>query len=519
MLILFIVTSCSMNDTLRQLSTIESFVKEDSIVKAERMLNYIPKDLLHGDKETEAYYNLICMQIAVEKEVPISLNTINSVIDYYSSMTDNENLAMAYFCKSAEYYRRMDISQSLRFLLKCQSLSFHNDMVLKYKISRLLALINLSQGEYNIALGDAKRCSLYATQLKNRGKNAISKYLESVSYKKLGITDSFEICVRQYMPFIRYANSQYQGLMYAEMGLFYAERKEWDKADRCINEALEIKGKFQIHNVICDYYMRKEDYAKAEAILLHELDSASDCQTKCAMYHHLGVIYEAKNDYQSATYFLKLESLISDSLRKLRSITQVAALQKDYEKEELQKSNSRTISIIWLYIIIFVPILCIIIIVLSNRLSKRNKMLLSSESDIQRYIKDLTRLREYNKENEKEYKRKVKQMEKQLDSHTSTLSRGRKLYKGLSLNKFVEKRDVKSMDCVLSYYKLIAPDFFDYIESNYTMLTTQSKLILMLQHMGKTKDEIKTVLAVSDSSLRSYLTRIKKCEKQVHKTI
>lgn len=513
MLILFVVTSCSMNDTLRQLSTIESFVNEDSIGKAERMLNYISKDLLHGDREAETYYNLIRIQIAVEKEEPIALNKINNAIDYYSSMTDNRHLAVAYFCKSAEYYRRKNVSQSLQFLFKARSLSFHNDMVLQYKISKLMAQINLSQGEYSLALREAQQCSLYATQLKNIGNNAVSKYLESVSYKKLGIIDSFKICVRQYIPFVQYAKSQDQSLMFAEMGLFYAEQKEWDNADRYINKVLGMKGNTQIQNVICDYYIRKEDYDKAETILLNELDCTSDYQTKCISYHLLGVIYELKRDFQSATYFLKLESLMADSLRKFRNKSQVTTLQKNYEMEELQKSNTKTISFIWLYIIIFVLISCIIIIVLSNRLSIRNKMLQSSESDIQRYIKDLARLRESNKENEKEYKRKVKQMEKQLDSHTLTLSRGRKLYEGLSLNKFVEKRDIKSMDCVLSYYKLIAPDFFDYIESNYTMLTTQSKLILMLQHMGKTKEDIKELLAVSDSSLRSYLTRIKKCKK------
>ena len=60
-------------------------------------------------------------------------------------------------------------------------------------------------------------------------------------------------------------------------------------------------------------------------------------------------------------------------------------------------------------------------------------------------------------------------------------------------------------------YKVVDADFFIQMEHQYNNLTTQNLLILMLKHIGKSDDEISDLLCVSKGSLRSYMSRIKRC--------
>lgn len=66
----------------------------------------------------------------------------------------------------------------------------------------------------------------------------------------------------------------------------------------------------------------------------------------------------------------------------------------------------------------------------------------------------------------------------------------------------------------LCFLLIVDADFYKMLESTYDILTTQNRLILMLQHLGKSDEEIADILCISKGSMRSYLSRIRACKKQ-----
>ena len=81
-------------------------------------------------------------------------------------------------------------------------------------------------------------------------------------------------------------------------------------------------------------------------------------------------------------------------------------------------------------------------------------------------------------------------------------------------NGIIEKPNQRVMKQILAYYRIIAPDFFVCLESRYNTLTPQNQFILMLRDMGKSDNDICKLLGISAVSLRSYITRIKRCVKE-----
>lgn len=114
--------------------------------------------------------------------------------------------------------------------------------------------------------------------------------------------------------------------------------------------------------------------------------------------------------------------------------------------------------------------------------------------------------------------RKISQLKKQIETKQTDcfddIQEGKNLFDVLMQNRTLEKPNQKAMKQILAYYRTIAPDFFVALKSRYNTLTPQNQLILMLRDIGKSDMEICHLLGVSEVSLRSYATRIRKCLKE-----
>ena len=201
-----------------------------------------------------------------------------------------------------------------------------------------------------------------------------------------------------------------------------------------------------------------------------------------------------------------------DSLAEKNKVEGTKDIQHKFDNVEVEEraTENNLLAICICSCLGFLFIVAIIALVVMKR--RKDKELL--KADFKEYAEEIATLRKLNGDNKKELERLTKEMKKSMSDYIRSLSKGRRIYEGLALGKFVEKRDARAMEDVMAYYRIVDADFYKMLESSYDRLTTQNRLILMLQHLGKSDEEIADILCISKGSMRSYLSRIRACKKQ-----
>ena len=203
-----------------------------------------------------------------------------------------------------------------------------------------------------------------------------------------------------------------------------------------------------------------------------------------------------------------------DSLAEKNKMEGTKDIQYKFDNDEVEERTTKNnlLAIGICSCLCFLLIVAIIALVVMKR--RKDKELLKAKADFKEYAEEIATLRKLNGDNKKELERLTKEMKKSMSDYIRSLSKGRRIYEGLALGKFVEKRDARAMEDVMAYYRIVDADFYKMLESSYDRLTTQNRLILMLQHLGKSDEEIADILCISKGSMRSYLSRIRACKKQ-----
>ena len=262
------------------------------------------------------------------------------------------------------------------------------------------------------------------------------------------------------------------------------------------------------------YYSSTSDYITAENMYKKALLLSTKLKDKISAYHGLGNVMLAQNNPSQAANYFKKETEAMDSLAEKNRQEKVKDIQYEFDSENAKQSSIRKMSIfsyicVSLGCLLTFALLAILLIRRSN-----NHRIMQISGKIKTYAGEIAELKTLDSDNKREIERLTNEMRKSMDNYIKTITLGRRLYDGLSLGKFVEKRDSNAMKSLITFYKVVDPDFFEDVAARYDKLTTQNLLILMLQHLGKNNDEIAQLLNVSAVSMRSYLSRIKRCKKQ-----
>lgn len=114
-------------------------------------------------------------------------------------------------------------------------------------------------------------------------------------------------------------------------------------------------------------------------------------------------------------------------------------------------------------------------------------------------------------------KKKIKKLEKQLKEETQKnlnfKNSGEILYNHVVNNKPIAKWTTADMVNFIEYYRIINPDFVEDLDNNYNKLSPRYKIILILEDMKKSIDEIKIIMSFEETSYYSAKSRINGAKK------
>ena len=508
-LITFILFACRPGSAIQKLSYVDSLLVHDSINKAEKQLAVINEN---GMSQEELYYlKLLHIQILSRKYEPIPNGIIDSGIVYYEKYNDKAKLSELYYYKGGELYDRGNVSEGIVYFKKAEKLAEGGSLQVKYKIYSSLAFCNFVSENYHISLEYAKKSSKIAIDLRSPDRFLFSKYYESISFDMIGNHDSANICTKQYIPYIKYGTKEEQRVYFAEVCAYYITQNDTVKAQLYINKALELGEDPVVCGIAGAYYLWMKDYEKAEKMYQKKLKESVSLRHKAEALNGLGNVMKCQNNYDKASFFFNKEIDIMDSLAQQHQKENVKDIQYKADYKNVVINNTHKMSKMVYIFCILVGVLILIAVTFIVVYRKNNREIRSKKKELENYANEIAYLNKIKNDSNKEKKILIREMERKMDSYIKSVSHGHKLYEGVCLGKIVEKRDVRAMEDILTFYKVVDADFFNQMEHQYNNLTTQNLLILMLKHIGKSDDEISDLLCVSKGSLRSYMSRIKRC--------
>lgn len=513
-LILFI--SCSENKKSQELSNINEDLMHDSVDAALKKIQSIKPYELANEEEYN-YYNLLKIQIFSRKFQVVPSNLIDSCINFYKKIGDKDKLADAYYYKGGVLYDNKNIQEGVLLFKQAETLADNvgHNTLLQYKIYESLTFCNFESANYFEALLYAKKCVNAATRLKSPERYLFAKYYESISYNKLGKQDSADICTKQYIPYIKYGDKDIQRDCLAEVSAYYLNKKDTAKAEEFLQKAFQLGYNPLVCGIAGMYYMAIKDNEKAESMYKKMLTLTTNMKYHVIAYHYLGQIKDLQNNFKEASFYYNKETEANNMLIAQRQEESTMRIQSTFEKSSTANSNTRRLSIIS-YLCMGLGgllVMTVVVAIVMNR--HKSRRLRQAGRDLEASANEIADLQRLNGNNQKEIGKLKRNMDKNIENYVKQLSHGRRLYEGLALGKFIEKRDSKAMKNLIAYYRIVDSEFFESVDREYEKLTTQNVLILMLRHIGKSDADIAELLGVSDSSMRSYNHRIRESRKDI----
>ena len=129
----------------------------------------------------------------------------------------------------------------------------------------------------------------------------------------------------------------------------------------------------------------------------------------------------------------------------------------------------------------------------------------------------LAALQSENDENKQEIKRleavkaEVEEESKRLlGKEVQTIRKGIQLYEMLMNNEKVQTWTSADYEAITIFFEVSNPDAMKKIRQKYGRPTTRNMLYLILVNMGKTNEEICTIMSLNSSSLRTINYRLRK---------
>jgi tetratricopeptide (TPR) repeat protein len=520
----FLTTNCSQkSETYRLLERIDSLLLELNMDDTATML------LKSIDLQTQAdsaYFNIL--QAAADYDQNRSIkdtNSLNFSIVYYTSNYDNQKLAYAYYYKAIYYICLNKYNENVVFLLKKaeQHAENTNDLRLLNRIYAVLSIVNAVLGEIDESLKYSNKECYTAKKLNDNYCLAYALMSRAITFKAINCSDSSEHYIIQCKTLADNIDGADKALLYNYLGECFMQENT-AAAKEYFLKALKYQSLTDAYANLAKIYYDDNQYELAEKYCDSALINTSIIVRNQIFTLMAEKSYEKKNleKYKEATDKL-INSLKDEMAYSERS--KILELQKkfDYEKQQTEYEK-----MFWLLCTIICCLIggCTFVFIwhqlrvqkIVNReleLENTNSLLYNEISILNSKIADCKN-QLFVQNNNVSVQANVNTID-QLNAQLSELStkmlvymeNGQQIFKLMEQNCSIIKHNKYWADCVF-YFSSKNPEQ-NHIFDGYNGLTINDRIFIIIdRYMKKTDDEIASILSVSQVTVRTHRSKIKK---------
>ena len=139
---------------------------------------------------------------------------------------------------------------------------------------------------------------------------------------------------------------------------------------------------------------------------------------------------------------------------------------------------------------------------------KAKKELAESKIQLDAYTKKAAELESSGKASASEIKKLHDKINDLTHRHSGILAKGKELYEAIEAGSTTIRWSKEDFINYLEYYKLHDLPFVSEMENDYNRLSPKYIFFAVLEHQGRSDEDIQRIMGVSDSTLRSTRSRI-----------
>lgn len=538
---LFIV-SCSQNEIYSSLKTAEDIINDnpDSTLSILREIDY---EALK-DNQLKALYGLLYTSANIKKQkVPDNDSIMDYSIKIFEYNNDSYHLADSYYYKGMISYAKKQFEVSAQYLKKAESLSIeYGYSRITNKIYERLSYLNYITDNKALTLEYSKKYLNSSIELKDRTLISRAFVMVASSYAAVNLSDSAYYYLESGLRYIDGVDSVLKADILVDVGEMYYEKGDLDLSENNALQSDSIYPNPHAKMLLGKIEYQRGDRIKAKNYWDHAL-SINDVKVKKELYKIVANYYAETGNYDDAYVIsLKLDSL-NDTINISSKTVQEFQLKYDRAKSESELYQK----ILYALVIAFLASIGLLTFLrfhqrrvrsynsTINTLTNKNETYKSEiesfsekvnmyqheiglyvskvsnyEEEISKNIEKIKLLKTSDRSKQKEIDELKDNISTLYKSIMSELQKGYTIYEIIKNKKPIVHYSDEDLNSLVDFYKIINNKVFSGWLERYTPLSVRQYVFLILEDLGYDDYDIADVLGVSDTTVRSTRSRIKK---------
>ena len=502
------LTSCQHNNTLQQLKNIDSIASHGGDKSAMAMLENIAPMTL-DDQECVAYYWLLKYrtQIRLHKKID-SVEPLEQSITYYKKHKNKEKLARTYGYKAHVLQDLGDLRNASLALKNAEVIIADNpkEKELAFHIYTNLANINFNAKELDFALKYSKLALKTAYQSNNISNISYAFINMSSAYYAMNNKDSSSYYIRKCESLIKKIPAREQVAFYDNIGLFLIEKDDTSAIDYLM-KAYKIQPTPYTYRGLARIYYKKGEREKA----LEMWHKALKTDNMYLKEEILQALYDSQREeraYKEASETAMQIAELKDSIDQKEKEEDIRGLQEQFEQEQKRKSERHLFYVVVSAICILLSIATAISVYLLYRNTKGKKKLAETIQHLEGYRNRLKVMEQEGKTDSKEVERLNQKIAELQAKQGALLQNGRERYEEIEQGGTTLRWSRNDFTDCIEFYRTVDAAFVTHMEQDYRRLSSKYIFFALMEHLGKTDEELQHIMAISQNTIRSYRSRI-----------
>lgn len=502
-------TSCHDNIN-KKLEMAEGCLNRNRVDSAYNILKHINHENLNGD-ENIALYTLLNTKTKYIKYIPVKNDSIDYAIFYYKQNGPEDRLAEAYNYKAMTlYYDRGKKKEAIEYLKKAEEIALKTaDAKLIQKIYDNIFTVNFWCNHYNIALEYGYKALNIASNIKDTASVAYDLRYISDTYSELNMDNKAMEYYLKAIPYSKYYNKQSLSILLGNIGEYYFEKGNINKADEFLEKAFKNSPNVYTYSVVADMYIEKGEYLKATELMEKAPLPTNDFDN----LKKLSTLYNLNRKSKNYVKALNISDSIIELNKKIDNAKEndnLNDIQAKYNREMMVQNFKSQI----IYLVGALLLLSLLIILLIFRQKYKNTKIqqgiIQNRLLINEYKKRISKM-----ENAKDNSiSKISNLEQKINvlenKESKALYNGKRCYESILDNNTIVNWSAKDLKDFIDYYKFKDLPFVSSLDEEYRKLSPKQYLyLIMVNAMNKDNATVERIMGVSNVTIRSMKSRIK----------
>lgn len=508
---MFLIGCQSRNHIEEQLAIIDTLLIHDKVDSAKILLEKIPQKSLRSHEDS-AYYFLVQTETNYRNRIPLeSDHGINYSQKFYEKTKNREKLARTYFYKGVTTFSKNSINKTFVLLKQAEELADQTDnLLLRHKIYEKLSYYNGDLYEYELSKQYALKTLDISRTIKSKRRQGTALLYLFTIYFENGQKDSALICANQCASLLNPQDSINIPYLFYDLGRIY-EKDDPQLAKAYLKKAIAIKGIPNAYNTLANIYMREDSMEKVHEMWEQALYSTRNTKINSMRVEIFNAMRQQcmeRKEYERANALADSAMAWQKRYYQTQEQDRLAEIQAKYDKERAQQELWNKVYSWGLLLMAVVGILIIGLGYYSYRGMKAKKALAETMTQLTLFTRKAEELEAGGEVNAKEVARLNKKIDELQNRHAGILAHGKILYEAVSEGSTTVTWGKNDFADFIEYYKLKDLPYVNELETEYNHLSAKYMFFAILEHEGRSDDEIMRILGISDSTMRSTRSRI-----------